>query len=156
MKQHVRVLLSQFLYLISAILLLGSLNLEFDIDGLYLLGGSSTECSRGVFGVFKSAFLVLLSITDILLIIAAVGVLRSRSIRLLSIASVLTVGLFLLSGYWQQIRLFSGYDITATTNMLDAQTGKCYLFYGAHDGVLWLSSSLALLGIGYCYQRFKL
>lgn len=49
-------------YAISSLVLVGSLNIEVDIDGFYLLGGSCISASYGVEGTFKSLFLVSLAL----------------------------------------------------------------------------------------------
>lgn len=130
---------SKLLLLISATLLLFGLNVEMDIDsGLYFTGGSGISCGMGLSGNFKTGFLLLLAATDIILILTIILLLISNrlKIRYFLFAALCCIGLFILNIFWYQPRLFKGYELTEDINMLDATTGKCYLYHGPHDDLL--------------------
>ncbi len=136
-----------FFFLLSTLLLFSVLNIETDIDGFYLLGGSNNECGMGVTGTFKPMFLVLLAITDVTLLIASIFLILSQKLNYLWTASLINICLFLLNNFWKQPRLFTGYELTSDTNMLDALTGKCFLFYSPHDGSLLLTILFSMAAI---------
>lgn len=141
---------SKLLLLISTLLLLFRLNVEMDIDsGLYFTGGSGISCGMGVEGQFKLGFLLFLAITDIVLILAILRILASKilKIRYILLASICCIGLFVLNISWYQPRLFQGYELTEDMNMLDAVTGKCYLYHGPHDALLLLTTFIGLATI---------
>lgn len=144
---------STVVFLICAILLLLGLNLDIELDNnFYFLGGTGIDCSRGVAGTFKPAFLVSLAITDMILVAAGVFLLRAQQNRYLLLAALGSIGLLVLRFTWLQPRLFTGYELTADTNMLDALTGGCYLFYGPHDAVLLLVTLAGITASGVCHR----
>ena len=126
-------------FLLSIATLLFKLNFEININNLYFLGGSDIDCGMGVTGSFKPKFLTILAIADLTLIISSILLLSSSKALNLYLASVANISLLLLDTIWRQPRLFIGYELTAETNMLDALTGKCFLFYGSHNGTLLLA-----------------
>lgn len=139
--------ISKTLFLISALLLLFELNVEMDIDsGLYFTGGSGISCGMGVEGRFKTSFLFILLITDIILILAVLRILISNILksRYILLASLCCISFFVLNIFWYQPRLFQGYELTEYINMLDAMTGKCYLYHGPHDALLLLITFIGL------------
>lgn len=146
------VLITKLLSLFIIFLLLFLFNVEVDIDGFYFLGGSNTDCSMGVAGVFKLEFLVLLFLVDIILILMLVLIWSVKHLKYLLIMSLINFILLVLAIYLKQPRLFKGYELTHHTNLLDALTGKCYLFYGVHDGVLALTIFLNVAMIIWYYN----
>lgn len=145
---------SRVIYTLSALFLLGILNIE-DVDSeLYLLGGSCTSAAQGVEGSFDPWFLLSLAIVNLLILVSGFRLLLSGNTFALLIGSLANTGLYFLAAKWEQKRLFEGYEITPDTNMLDALTGKCYLFYGPHDMIL-LFTSLMCIGIIWALIKSK-
>ncbi|MEZ5448937.1 MAG: hypothetical protein R3E89_08020 [Thiolinea sp.] len=129
----------EIFFLLSIAILLFKINFEININNLYFSGGSDIDCGMGVNGSFKPKFLSILAMTDLILIISSILLFSTSKILYLYLASVANISLLLLDTIWRQPRLFIGYELTAETNMLDALTGKCFLFYGPHNGTLLLA-----------------
>lgn len=149
---------SKLIFLITTLLLLFGLNVEMDIDsGLYFMGGSGISCGMGVERNFKPGFLFFLAITDTILVLSALLILTSEALknRYIILASLFCIGLFVLNIFWYQPRLFQGYELTEGMNMLDATTGKCYLYHGPHDVLLLLIVVMGLAAI-LINRRLKL
>lgn len=125
-------------------------------SGLYFIGGSGISCGMGVSGNFKPGFLFLLAIADIVLILNIALLLTSNSLktRHFLFAALCCTGLFIVNIYWYQPRLFEGYELTENMNILDAVTGKCYLYHGSHDMLLLLVIAIGVTTI-FINQKLK-
>jgi hypothetical protein len=135
------------IYVVSALGLLFSLNVNIDIgSSLFLLGGGCIDSSAAVDGQFYLGFRVGLVLTSLLVLAVSVQLLRHQSLKYL-MAGIAGCGAFIvINHYWVQFHPFEGFKFSAATDMFDAVTTRCYLYEGPQYGVLLAISLVCVWG----------
>jgi len=130
-----------FIGLLSLLLLLLAFNMNLNLSNIfYYLGGSQADF-HGVEGIFKTPFIILLSITNFLMILIS-SIILHKKIFINAIYILVNIFLFILSFFIRDERILQGYSFNSVTdNELTATTGTGhgYLFYSASDIVMFLA-----------------